>query len=111
MALAVAEGMFEFAFAAKPRPIEAQGLVFAFGFVILMLIPFVGSGRPWAMTAALIVGAVNLPFALIGVAVSPDDIGFGKLGPAGAIPFVALFTFFTYRWRKAYKAATAKPDG
>src|SRR6267142_1199212 len=103
--------MFEFAFAPKPRPIEAQGLVFAFGFVILMLIPFVGSGRPWAMTAALIVGAVNLPFALIGVIVSPDDIGSGKLGPAGAMPFVALFTLFAYRWRKAHQAATSKPEG
>ena len=111
MGLAVAEGMFEFAFAPKPRPIGANALVFAFGFIILMLIPFVAAKKPWALTAALVVGIVNLPFAAIGVAVSTDDIGFGKIGPAAAMPFVALFTFFVYRARKQDRAATAKPEG
>lgn len=110
MALSVAEGMFEFAFAPKPRPIEAQALVFVFALAILMLTPLVAAGRPWAVTAALIVGAVNLPFAAIGVVVSPDDIGFGKLGPALAMPFVAAFAYFAYRAREEAKAAAPGPN-
>jgi len=103
MVLLVAWDLAGGAFETTKRPLPVEASIFAFGVLILALIPLMRSTLRWVPLVAGVICFLHFLFAVFAIFKAPPNEGFGRPGPGIAALFLGLATYFS---QKAHREST-----